>query len=316
MDTLACMRLFVRVVQAGSFSAAGRQIGISPASVFRMINGLEDELGVRLLNRSSRKLTLTEAGELYSQKLEGILGEIEDANAAVSQLHLAPRGTLRVHTRVSLGIHHIAPLLPQFLAQYGELKIDLRLSEGPLDLAEHNIDVAIHVGDVFGSNLLVRKVASGPRVVCASPSYLSSAPALTRPEDLAEHNCMTFRAEENEPIWRFRKGKELIELAVSGNLKADNGDVLHVAALNGMGVVLLRTWSVGSDLKAGRLVRLLGGYEATPFGFDHDIHLVTQKSKHRSLKVRLFSEYMAKAFRKKRTWVEPLELQKDVTLDR
>lgn len=310
MDILACMRLFSRVVQAGSFSAAGRQIGMSPASVFRMINGLEDELGVRLLNRSSRKLTLTEAGHLYFQKLEGILGDIEEANAAVAQLHLAPRGTLRVHTRVSLGIHHIAPLLPQFLDQHRELKIDLRLSDNPADLAEENIDVAIHVGDVVGSNLVSRKLTAGPRVVCASPSYLARIPAPRRPEDLLEHNCLTFRSGESEPVWRFRKRGELVEIKVTGNLLADKGDALHVAALNGLGVVLLRTWSVESDLRAGRLVPLLTDYEATPFGFDHDIHLVTLKSRHRSLKVRLFSEYLVKAFRKRKNWTDTIELLK------
>ncbi len=188
MDILACMRLFSRVVQAGSFSAAGRQIGMSPASVFRMINGLEDELGVRLLNRSSRKLTLTEAGHLYFQKLEGILSDIEEANAAVAQLHLAPRGTLRVHTRVSLGIHHIAPLLPQFLDQHRELKIDLRLSDNPVDLAEDNIDVAIHVGDVIGSRSGQSKIDGGTTrrlcqpVVFGRNSGSAAARGFTRPQ--------------------------------------------------------------------------------------------------------------------------------------
>jgi DNA-binding transcriptional LysR family regulator len=302
MDSLAGMRLFMRVVQAGSFSAAGRQIGLSPASVFRAINALEDMLGARLLNRSSRKLTLTEAGELYSAKLEQILGEIDDTHAEVTQLQLAPRGTLRIHTRVSLGIHHLAPLLPVFLAQYAELKIDLRLSDTPIDLAEENIDVDIRVGEVTGSSFLIQKLGSSPRLLCASPAYLARHAPVRLPEDLKIHNCLTFRSDENQPMWRFLRGTELTELRISGSLQADHGDVLREAALAGLGVVLLPAWSVEADLLAGRLVPLLLEYEATPFGFDHDLYVVTHKARHRSLKVRLFLSFLVKAFRERQDW--------------
>lgn len=292
----------MRVVQAGSFSAAGRQIGLSPASVFRAINALEDMLGARLLNRSSRKLTLTEAGELYSAKLDQILGEIDDAHAEVSQLQRTPRGTLRIHTRVSLGTQHLAPMLPVFLAQYTELKIDLRLSDTPIDLAEENIDVDIRVGDVTGSAFMIQKLASSPRLLCASPAYLAARPAVERPEDLAAHNCLTFRSDENQPMWRFLRGTALTELRVTGSLQADHGDVLREAARAGLGVALLPAWSVGADLLAGRLAPLLLDYEATPFGFDHDIYVVTHKARHRSLKIRLFLDFLVKAFREHQDW--------------
>lgn len=304
MDTLGSMQLFMRVVQAGSFSAAGRQIGASPATVLRSINALEDTCGVRLLNRTSRRLTLTEAGTLYLSKLENILGEIDDLNSELAQLQHTPRGTLRVHSRVSLGIRHLAPLLPKFLATYKEMKIDLRLSDSPIDLAEENIDVALRVGDIKGSSLVMRKLVSSPRVVCASPAYLALHQRPEHPQDLMAHNCLSFRSNENHSIWRFRRGSELVELAISGSLQADSGDVLREVALQGLGVVLLPAWSIDTDLRAGRLCGLLLDYEATPFSFDDEIYIVTHRARHRSLKVRLFLDFLTEAFREKQDWAQ------------
>jgi DNA-binding transcriptional LysR family regulator len=309
MDTLGGMQLFMRVLQAGSFSAAGRQVGLSPASVLRAINGLEDKLGVRLLNRTSRKLTLTEAGELYLSKLESILGEIDDLNAELSRLQHTPRGTLRIHSRVSLGIRHLAPLLPKFLAKYKELKIDLRLSDSPIDLAEENIDIAIRVGDISGSSFVIRKLVSSPRVVCASPEYLTLHEKPERPQDLMAHNCLTFRSNENHPTWRFRRGTELTELPITGSLQADSGDVLREVALQGLGIVLLPAWSVEKDLRAGRLMGLLWDYDATPFSFDDEIYIVTHRARHRALKVRLFLEFLVEEFREKQDWANIKKLK-------
>jgi DNA-binding transcriptional LysR family regulator len=302
MDTLAGMQLFMRVVQAGSFSAAGRQVGLSPASVFRAINALEDQLGARLLNRTSRRLTLTEAGTLYAAKLETILADIEDANTELTQLQRTPRGTLRVHTRVSLGTRHLAPLLPSFLLKYPELRVDLRLSDDPIDLTEANIDVAIRVGDISGSSLVIRKLASSPRFVCASPDYLKRHGTPETPADLLAHNCVTFRSEENQPTWRFLKDNELIELQIRGSLCADHGDALREAALAGLGIALLPAWSIGADLQTGRLQALLPAYEATPFGFDPDIYVVTHQARYRALKVGLFLDFLDTAFRPKVHW--------------
>jgi DNA-binding transcriptional LysR family regulator len=302
MDTLEGMQLFMRVVQTGSFSAAGRQIGASPATVLRAVNALEDSCGVRLMNRTSRKLTLTEAGELYHSKLENILGEIDDLNSELSQLQHTPRGTLRIHSRVSLGIRHLAPLLPKFLATYKELKIDLRLSDSPIDLAEENIDVALRVGDITGASFVMRKLVSSPRITCASPEYLRRHGLPQCPQDLMAHNCLTFRSTENHPVWRFRRGAELTELQIAGSLQADSGDVLREVALQGLGIVLLPAWSVGEDLKAGKLLGLLLDHDATPFSFDDEIYIVTHRARHRSLKVRLFLEFLTVSFRDKQEW--------------
>lgn len=306
MDSLFGMQLFVRVVQAGSFSAAGRQVGLSPASVFRHINALEDSLGVKLLNRTSRRLTLTEAGGLYSARLEHILGEIQDVNAEVSQLQLAPRGTLRVHARVSLGSLHLAPILPHFLRQHPEIRVELHLSDRAVDLVEENIDVAILVGKPRGTSAIMRRLASSPRIVCASPGYLAAHPTLVHPEDLGAHNCLTFRSNMGQPTWRFMRAKELTEIRVSGNLQVDNAEVLRVAAVEGLGLALLPMWCIGPDLKAGRLQALLTDYDATAFSFDDGIYVIYQKSRHHAIKVRLFLDFLVQSFRGRGDWAGPV----------
>jgi DNA-binding transcriptional LysR family regulator len=304
LDTLVGMQLFLRVAQTGSFSAAGRQVGLSPPTVFRAINALEDNVGARLLNRSSRRLTLTEAGTLYAARIETILAEIDDTNAELGQLQLTPRGTLRVHARVSLGVHHLAPLLPIFLIRHPEVDLDLRLSDTALDFAEANIDVAIRVGDVSGATLVKRKLVASPRIVCASPDYLARRGTPGQPGDLLGHNCLTFRSEENQPMWRFLKDGQLTELRVTGSLRSEHGDVLRQAALGGLGVVLLPAWSVGEDLLAGRLTGLLLDHEATPFGFDPDLYVITHRVRHRALKVRLFLDFLHEAFAAKKAWAD------------
>ncbi|MCJ2121881.1 LysR family transcriptional regulator [Methylobacterium sp. J-077] len=288
MDTLEAMHTFVRVVQAGTFSAAGRQLGLSPATVLRAINALEDKVGARLFNRSSRRMTLTEAGEIYAMKVDVILNDIADLSTEMSRLQTTPRGILRVQTRVSLGIRHIAPLLPAFLERHCELKIDLRLSDGQVDFSGENIDVAIGFGPMTGATLLTRKLVASPRVVCASLTYVDRFGTPTIPSELSHHNCLTFRSQESQPIWRFLRNHELIEIRVSGNLQADYGDVLREAALSGLGIVLLPAWTIADDIKAGRLVGMLPDYQASPFGFDHDVQVFTHRDRHRTLKVQFF----------------------------
>ena len=302
MDVLQGMQLYVRVIQAGSFSAAGRQVGLSPASVFRHINALEDMLGTKLLNRTSRKLSMTEAGELYARRVEHILTDIQETNAEVTQLQLVPRGTLRVHCRVSLGAQHLAPALPGFLMQFPELRIDLQLADRTADLVQENIDVAIIVGKLEDSSLIVRKLADSPRIVCASPEYLAKHPVPRLPEELVGHNCLAFVTAFGPPIWRFLREQHLEEVRVSGSLQANNGEVVRLGAIAGLGIALLPEWLIGVDLAEGRLQPLLMEYEASPIGFDNGIYVVTQRSRHRSIKLRLFLDFLVALFRQRRNW--------------
>lgn len=300
MELLRAMRLFVSVVQSGSLSSAGRQLGLSPASVSRHMNSLEESLGVRLLNRTSRKLTLTEAGEIYYRQAEQILHQITEANESVAQLQSVPRGTLRVHSRMLVGHQYIVPALPGFIAQYPEIKIDLMLSNFPIDLVERNIDVDVRIGKMLDSSLVARKLASSERLVCAAPAYLERHPEIVRPADLAAHNCLTYRLNMGRNIWRFvSPDNTLTEVPVMGNFQSDNGQALLVATQAGVGVALMPDWSIRDDLASGRLRRIFPDYRVTHVEFENGIYAVYQKSRHMSAKVRLFIDFLAALFKAK-----------------
>jgi DNA-binding transcriptional LysR family regulator len=177
VDSLQPMRIFVSVVQNGSLSSAGRQLGLSPASVSRHLSGLEESLGCRLVNRTSRKLTLTEAGELYFAKVEQILHQVAEANDSVAQLQSLPRGTLRVHSRMLIGHLFVVPALPTFLAQNPEVKVDLLLSNRVVDLVEQNIDIDIRIGKLVDSSLVAKRLAVSERILCGAPEYFENRPA-------------------------------------------------------------------------------------------------------------------------------------------
>jgi len=187
------MGLFVEVVAAGSFSEAGRRRGLAASSVTRSINALEDQLGVRLLNRSTRKLSLTEAGRLYHERSRRIIAEVEDARLSVSQLEAAPRGTLRMNVPVAFGRLHVAPALPTFLARYPGLQVDLSMTDGFIDLVEEGVDLAVRIGELEDSSLIARRLAPNRRVICASPDYLRQAGVPRVPEDLRTHNCLIYK---------------------------------------------------------------------------------------------------------------------------
>ena len=241
MDNVKAMRLFLTVVQTGSLSGAGRQSGFSPASVSRQITALEDDLGVRLLNRTSRRLSLTEAGQVYLEHAERLLHDIDELRDAVSQMAVKPRGTLRIQSRISLGTQHVAPLIPTFLALYPDLKIDLWLTDNDLDLTEHGIDLAIRTGNLSDSTLIGRRLASSPRVICASPEYWAEHGKPATPEALMDHNCLTYRFEFGTAaaLWQFRIDKgQSINIQVAGNFQTNNGEALRVATLSGLGVAV------------------------------------------------------------------------------
>ena len=301
MDNVKAMRLFLTVVQTGSLSGAGRQSGLSPASVSRQITALEDDLGVRLLNRTSRRLSLTEAGQVYLEHAERLLQDIDELRDAVSQMAVKPRGTLRIQSRISLGTQHVAPLIPTFLALYPDLKIDLWLTDNDLDLTEHGIDLAIRTGDLSDSTLIGRRLASSPRVICASPQYWAAHGKPTTPEALMDHNCLTYRFEFGTAaaLWQFRIDMgQSINIQVAGNFQTNNGEALRVATLSGLGVAMLPAWSVKDHLKAGSLERVLSDYETTVSDLDFGIYAVYLSRRNLSAKTRLFVDHLVTEFSK------------------
>ena len=301
MDNVKAMRLFLTVVQTGSLSGAGRQSGLSPASVSRQITALEDDLGVRLLNRTSRRLSLTEAGQFYLEHAERLLQDIDELRDAVSQMAVKPRGTLRIQSRISLGTQHVAPLIPTFLALYPDLKIDLWLTDNDLDLTEHGIDLAIRTGNLSDSTLIGRRLASSPRVICASPEYWAEHGKPATPEALMDHNCLTYRFEFGTAaaLWQFRINTgQSINIQVAGNFQTNNGEALRVATLSGLGVAMLPAWSVKDHLKAGSLERVLSDYETTVSDLDFGIYAVYLSRRNLSAKTRLFVDHLVTEFSK------------------
>lgn len=300
MEWLRSMRLFVSVVQNGSLSAAGRQHGLSPASVSRHISGLEESVGGRLLNRTSRKLTLTEAGEIYYGKIEHILRQIVEANDGVAQLQANPRGTLRVHSRMLVGHQYIVPALPDFMRQYPDITVDLLLSNGPVDLVENNIDVDIRIGKLVDSALIARKLVASERIVCATPGYLKRAGPLDAPDDLKAHNCLTYRLNLGRASWRFKEPDgEVIEVPVTGTFQTDNGQALLEATRAGLGIALMPDWSINDDLAAGRLTRLFPKHRVSFESFENGVYAVYQKTRHQSKKVRAFVDFVSALFRQR-----------------
>ncbi|SEQ23944.1 transcriptional regulator, LysR family [Faunimonas pinastri] len=300
MDNLRAIRVFVMVVQSGSLSAAGRQIGMSPASVSRYINALEDGIGSRLLNRSSRKLTLTEAGHVYFQHAEQILNQLDEAESSISQLQRSPRGTLRVHSRLLFGTRELVPALPAFLEQYPDIKVDLMLSNQVIDLVEQNIDVDIRIGALEDSSLIARKLTGSERVLCASPAYLARSAPIHVPADLAQHNCLTYRLNMGRTVWRFADANDMIsEVPVDGGLQTDNGPSLREFALAGVGIVLMPDWSIREDLARGSLVQVLSDYRVSYAAFENGIYAVYQPSRYMSAKVRLFVDFLAELCRRR-----------------
>lgn len=301
MDNVKAMRLFLTVVQTGSLSGAGRQSGLSPASVSRQITALEDDLGVRLLNRTSRRLSLTEAGQVYLEHAERLLQDIDELRDAVSQMAVKPRGTLRIQSRISLGTQHVAPLIPTFLALYPDLKIDLWLTDNDLDLTEHGIDLAIRTGNLSDSTLIGRRLASSPRVICASPEYWAEHGKPATPEALMDHNCLTYRFEFGTAaaLWQFRIDTgQSFNIQVAGNFQTNNGEALRVATLSGLGVAMLPAWSVKDHLKAGSLERVLSDYETTVSDLDFGIYAVYLSRRNLSAKTRLFVDHLVTEFSK------------------
>ena len=300
MDSVAGMRVFARVVEAGSFSAAGRQIGAVPSSISRQIGELETTLGARLFHRTTRKLSLTEAGRLYYERAQEILVAVDEAKLAVSEIGGAPSGILRLTAPASLARLHLAAALAAFHARYPAVHVVLSASDRVADLFEGEFDVAIRVGRLRDSSLIARKIGEGRRVMCASPAYLARAGVPALPEELAAHNCLTFRTHPGTNVWGFRTPRVTANVRVSGSLYADSGEALCAAAVAGLGLVLVPEWLVGLDLDEGRLVHVLPEHEVVPAA--SPLYALYPHQRHLPPKVRAFIDFLAERFAPDYAW--------------
>ncbi|AKC70495.1 LysR family transcriptional regulator [Pandoraea oxalativorans] len=254
LDTVA---LFVRVAALGNVSAAGRERGLSPATASTRLVQLEGVLGARLLHRTTRRVALTQEGEVFLTQAQTLLAAEAQALASVGQGFAAPQGLLRVSCSSSFARQHISPTLPEFLARYPGISLDFRLTDRVVDLLEEGVDMAIRVGALRDSTLIARKLAANRRTLCASPAYLAAHGAPKHPGDLAQHECLTLGDQRD---WRFVTPGGPMSVRVSGRLVSDNGEVLRDAVLAGLGIALKSTWDVAAYLQRGELVPVLPAY--------------------------------------------------------
>ncbi|CAK15689.1 LysR family transcriptional regulator [Pseudomonas entomophila] len=265
MDKLLAIKVFMATVEALGFSAAARKLGVATSSVTRLVDALENELGAALLNRSTRQVSLTEAGAGYYQRARDILEALAEADARVADRGEEPVGVLRLCLPVEFGRRVIAPHLGAFLARHPGMELDIDLSDRFDDLLDGRYDMTIRLGEPAPSDELVcRPLGRFERWLVASPAYLAQRPPLEHPRQLADCACLRFRYGQSARPWRLRRGEQVLELDVAGPLRSANADLLREAAMAGSGVALLADWLVREDVQAGRLQRLLSDWQASP----------------------------------------------------
>jgi DNA-binding transcriptional LysR family regulator len=301
VDRLLAMSVFAKVVELGGFARAAERLGLSTSATSRCVAELEAHLETRLLNRTTRRLSLTESGQVFYERCVQLLADLDEAEQATRGGGTEPRGTLRLTCAISFGRRHLAPAIADFLSVHPRLRFEVALSDRVVDLVEEGYDLAIRIGDLGSRNLVARKLADMRLIPCASPAYLARCGWPQTPADLAQHTCFTYEYASPRNLWRFRArdGRE-VSVRIAGNVHANNGDFLAAAAVSGVGVAFEPDFIVGEDLKAGRLVRLLDGYESPAEG----IYAVYPSRRHLSAKVRAFVDFLAARFGGRRDGVD------------
>lgn len=289
MDDLRRMVIFSHVVETKSFSAAARRLGIAKSAVSRHIALLEKSIGVRLLNRTTRSLSLTEIGETYYQSCVRIVAEAEEVTRRVSGLQDQLSGTLRVSSPIVFGNCFIAPLLAEFVRRHPSLNVELLLGDQVVDMIESGIDVGIRVGWLKDSKLLARKIGESPRLLCASPEYLEHREKPEKPEQLVDHEWIIFSLLPTPYHWTFVKNRTQKRIQVKGQVKTNNADAVRSFLLNGVGLAALSDFLVADDIKTGRLVHLLPDYNCGSAG----IYAVYLDRRYQQAKVRLFIDFIS-----------------------
>lgn len=299
MDHLAAIRAFAQVVESGSFAKASERLGISTTAISRQVAELETHLQSRLLNRTTRKVSLTEGGRSYYERVVQLLADLEEAEQEASRAAVVPRGVIKLTTAVNFGVRHVAPAVAAFMAKHTEVRFDISLSDRVVDLVEEGFDLGIRIGSAGPHNLVARKLGETRVVPCASPDYLAKHGTPQVPEDLARHNCFTYEYVTPRNVWTFRDadGRER-PVRISGNLHSNNGDLLAEAAARGAGIVLEPAFIVGPEVRAGRLVPLLQDFAPSPL----PIYAVYPSRKHLSAKVRLFVDFLVASFAGAEDW--------------
>ena len=289
---------FVEVVARGSLSAAARAEGIAPAMIGRRLDALEARLGVKLLQRTTRKLVLTNEGAAFLEDCQRILAELEEAETAVAERSAKASGHLLVSAPAGFGRQHVAPLLPSFLAEHREVTVNLNLNDRLVDVVGEGVDVAIRIASLSDSSLVGMKLADNQRVLVASPAYLKRHGAPKTLADLAKHNCLPISSEGSQRGWTFRENGKTVTLKVAGNMVCNDGAVLHDWALAGKGLAWRSMWEVSAEIDAGKLKTVLDQFAAP----GNDIYAVFAQRRHLPLRIRAFVDFLRHTYAQPGYW--------------
>jgi len=293
MDRFQAITAFVKVVEAGSFAGAAERLAVSVSSVSRLVADLEARLGTRLLNRTTRRLSLTEAGRTFHEHGVQLLADLDEAEASASAEAIVPRGTLRVTCGTSFGNAHLASAVAAFMARYPQVRFDVELADRMSDLVDEGFDAAVRIGGSPVSNLVARRIGTTALVCCAAPSYLALHGTPRVPADLAQHQCLLYQYAAQRDVWAFADAQgEVTRVRVSGPLVANNGSFLAALARDGAGIACEPDFVVGADVRAGRLVPVLHPFRPA----SAPIHVVYPSRRHLSAKVRVFAQFLAERF--------------------
>ncbi|MCA1867983.1 LysR family transcriptional regulator [Agrobacterium genomosp. 3] len=282
------MMVFVRVVEAGSFSEAARLMLMTPSTVSKLIARLESRLGVRLIERSTRRLALTEEGQFYYERSQALLSQLDETEQQIAQGGAEAEGVVRVTSSVSFGTTAVEPILPAFFEAYPNVIVDLSLSDDVVDLYLDRTDIAIRVGKLADSNLMARKIGETKRCIVASPAYLERHGTPTAPEELVNHNCLGFNFRRAMPVWPMREGGRIVERMLSGSLLVNNGDTLRRMAIAGVGIIRLADYHLRGPIERGELVELLSDSD---IGVVDEVHALYRGSQFLPARVRAFLDF-------------------------
>ena len=298
MDKLQAMQLFVRVVDAGSFTAGAEQMGISRALASKQIQALEDVLGVRLLNRTTRRISLTDPGKNYYARANDILNALAEAEAEAAELQIEPRGRMRVSVPISFAVRHLAAALAEFQRRFPRVELELGLNDRLVDLVDEGFDMAIRISRLADSSLVARRIAPASLVLVASPAYLERASTPMHPHDLAAHNALIYTLAPKPDEWILTRDGETVPVKLSGNLYVNNGDYVLAAALEGSGIGLLPTFIAFDALQEKRLVSLLPDWQVPPIG----IYAVYPQTRALPAKTRALIDFLVERFGPEPNW--------------
>jgi DNA-binding transcriptional LysR family regulator len=288
------MAIFERVAERGSFAGAAGDVNLSPSAVAKLITRLEQRLGVRLINRTTRRLALTAEGEIYLDRVREILGAIEAVESEIASARASPRGHLRVHTFPVIAAHELAPALPEFLARHPHITFDFMVTNRSVDLVGENVDVSLRIGPLEDSGLVARKIVD-PRVVCASPAYLARHGRPVEPADLVRHACLTFSRNPGSASWPFRVNGKLTRIGAKGPVSADSADMLLPLAIGGAGILRLSEHVVARAIHEGLLEPLLQDAQDPQ---TYPLFALLPPGRHQALKVKVFIDFLIEPWRR------------------